>query len=96
MTIKLGDAGTIDHFGLAFQYQTKKIIKKIRKIKILYKCIQVPYGSICCTQPTNLNTHLLTSQKTQLNQEPHKRAHLSENGGLGKKKSGEWAKSRKG
>ena len=23
MTIKLGDAGTIDHFGLAFQYQIK-------------------------------------------------------------------------
>ena len=29
-------------------------------------------------------------------QEPHKRAYLSENGGLGKKRSGEWAKSRKG
>ena len=26
--IKLGDAGTIDHFGLAFQYQIKKINKK--------------------------------------------------------------------
>ena len=25
---KLGDAGTIDHFGLAFQYQITKIIKK--------------------------------------------------------------------
>ena len=25
--MKLGDAGTIDHFGLAFQYQIKKIIK---------------------------------------------------------------------
>ena len=28
--------------------------------------------------------------------EPHKRAYLLENGGLGKKRSGEWAKSRKG
>ena len=26
--IKLGDAGTIDHFGLAFQYQIKKYIKR--------------------------------------------------------------------
>ena len=26
--IKLGDAGTIDRFGLAFQYQIKNIIKK--------------------------------------------------------------------
>ena len=24
MSIKLEDAGTIDHFGLAFQYQVKK------------------------------------------------------------------------
>ena len=30
------------------------------------------------------------------NPEPHKRAYLSENGGLRKKKSGEWAKSRTG
>ena len=28
MAIKLGDAGTIDHFGLSFQYQMKKKIKK--------------------------------------------------------------------
>ena len=28
MAIKWGDAGTTDHFGLAFQYQIKKIIKK--------------------------------------------------------------------
>ena len=34
--------------------------------------------------------------KTKTKQEPHKRAYLSENVGLGKKKSGEWAKSRKG
>ena len=36
------------------------------------------------------------SKKQQQNQEPHKRAYLSENGGLWKKKSGEWAKSRQG
>jgi hypothetical protein len=34
------------------------------------------------------------SNKTK--QEPHKRAYLSENGGLGKNRSGEWPKSRKG
>ena len=28
MAIKVGDAGTIDYFGLAVQYQIKKIIKK--------------------------------------------------------------------
>ena len=28
MAIKLRDAGTVDHFGLAFQYQIKKIEKK--------------------------------------------------------------------
>ena len=42
---------------------------------------------------TNQITHLLTAQKTQ---EPHTTAQLSENGRLGKKKSGEWAISRKG
>ena len=26
--MKLGDSGTIDYFGLVFQYQIKKIIKK--------------------------------------------------------------------
>ena len=46
---------------------------------------------------TNLeNTHLLTAQKNKnKKQEPHKRAYLSENGGLGKKKLGEWAKPQK-
>ena len=28
MAIKLGNAGAIDNFGLAFQYQIKKYIKK--------------------------------------------------------------------
>ena len=37
-------------------------------------------------------TKILISSK----QEQHKRAYPSENGGLGKKKSGGWAKSRKG
>ena len=36
--------------------------------------------------------HQLTAPK---NLEPHKRANLSENGGLGKRKSGELVKSRK-
>ena len=30
--------------------------------------------------------------RSKKQQEPHKRAYLSVNGGLGKKKSGEWAK----
>ena len=58
MAIKLGDAGTIDHFGLAFQYQIKKIIKKngqkhsrIKNPIIINaeRLIPVPYGKICCT-----------------------------------------------
>ena len=36
------------------------------------------------------------SNNNNKSQEPHKKANLSENGGLGKKRSGEWAKSRKG
>ena len=43
--MKLGNAGTIDRFGMAFQYQIKNMIKKewtktIANLKILYKCIQ--------------------------------------------------------
>ena len=52
----------------------------------------MPYGNICCTY------HQLkywSTNRSKTKQEPHKRAYLSENGGLGKKKS-EWAKSRKG
>ena len=50
---------------------------------------------------TNKNTHILTAQKNKQTrnpekQEPHKTVYLSENGGLWKQKSGEWAKSRKG
>ena len=54
---ELGDAGTIDCFDLAFQYQIIKNIflmdKSNHKLKILHKCIQanipVPCGRICCT-----------------------------------------------
>ena len=35
------------------------------------------------------------SRSNKKQQEPHKRAQLSENGGLGEKRSGVWAKSRK-
>ena len=45
---------------------------------------------------TNKSTHLLTAQKTTTKQEPFKRAYLLKNEGLGKKKTGKWAKSRKG
>ena len=52
-----------------------------------------PYGSICHTY------HLLkysSPNRSIKQQEPHKRANLSESGGLAKRKSGEWVKSRKG
>ena len=53
----------------------------------------MPYGSIGCTY------HLLkysSPNRSKTNkQEPHQRAYLLENGGLGKNKSGKWAKSRK-
>ena len=66
------------------------------KLKILYKCIKANVSAIwqhmLHIPPTH--THLVTAEKKS--QEPHKRAYLSENGSLWKKKSGEWAKSRKG
>ena len=37
MAIKLGDAGTIDHFGRAFQYEITKIIKKNAQKQLLIK-----------------------------------------------------------
>ena len=50
MAIKLGDAGTIAHFGQAFQYQIKTIIKRMdkstRKLNILYKCIKANTSAI--------------------------------------------------
>ena len=56
--------------------------------------IPVPYGSICCTYH-QLNYSSPNRSNKQKRQEPHKRAYLLENGGLGEKKSGEWAQSRK-
>ena len=53
------------------------------------------HGSICCTYH-QLKYSSPNRPNKQKSQKPHKRAYLSENGGLGKKKSGEWAKSRKG
>ena len=85
---KLRDAGTIDHFGLAFQYQIKKIIKKNgqkqSQIKNTMK-MQKGYMAAYAAHTTNKNTHLLTAQNTN-KQEPEQRS-------LGGK---EWAKSRKG
>ena len=70
--------------------------KNNRKLQILYKCIKTNASAIWqhMLHIPPKNTHLLTAQKT--NQEPHKRAYISENGGLGEKKLGEWTKSRKG
>ena len=64
--------------------------------KILYKrSIPVPYGSICCTYHPLKYSSPNGSSKHSKRQEPHKRAYLSGNGGLGKKISREWAKSKK-
>ena len=54
--------------------------------------------TVYAAHTTNKNTHLLYINRSKIKQqEPHKRAHLSENGGLlGKQKSGEWTESRKG
>ena len=49
----------------------------------------------CCTCH-QLKYYLLTVQTNKNRREPHRRAYFSENGGLGKKRSGVWAKSRKG
>ena len=96
----LGDAGTIDGFDLAFQYQIKRIIKdngyktiaNYKDYISAYRLRPVPYGNICCTY------HQLkySSLAQKANQEPHSRAYLLEKGGLGKNKSGAWAESRKG
>ena len=43
--MKLGAAGTIDHFGLAFQYQIKTIIKKnAQKQSQIKNTIQIHKG----------------------------------------------------
>ena len=54
----------------------------------------MPYGSICCTYHQLKYSSPDRSNK-QKRQQPHKRAYLSENGDLAKKRSGECAKIRK-
>ena len=54
----------------------------------------MPY-SICCTYQ-QLKYSCPHRSNKQKRQEPYKRANLSENGGLGKTRPGEWAKSKKG
>ena len=57
----------------------------------------MPHGSII--MPHIPSTKVFISQplkKKRGKKGPHKRAYLSENGGLGKKSSGDWTKSRKG
>ena len=57
----------------------------------------MPYDSIRCTyHQLKYSSPNRSSEEEKKRQEPHKRAYLSENGGLVKKTSGEWAKSRKG
>ena len=74
-----------------------KWTKTNRKLKTQYKCIKanipVPYGSMGCTY--HQLKYSSPNRSNKANQERHKRAYLSENWGLGKKKSEEWAKSTK-
>ena len=49
--------------------------------------IPVPYGSVCCTY--NQLKYSSPNRPNKKRQEPHKRAYLSENAGLGKKKRGQ-------
>ena len=53
----------------------------------------MPYGNKCCTYQELKYSSPAQAKKRQ---ETHKRAYLSENIGLGKQRSGEWAQSRKG
>ena len=51
------------------------------------------YGSICFTY--HQLKYSSPNRSTTKNQEPHKISYISENGGIGKNKSGEWTKSEK-
>ena len=72
--------------------------KRNRKLKRLYKYIMANntrtlWLYMLHMPPTKIGpTHLLTAKKNQ----KQTRANPLENGGLGKNKSGKWAKSRKG
>ena len=67
--------------------------KNNRKLKIKANNTSATWQHAAHT--TNQNTHLLTAPK-KLNMSHTKEPTFRENGGLGKKKSGERAKSRKG
>ena len=56
------------------------------------KAIPLPYGSISCTYHQLKYSSPNRSKKLK----SYKRSYLSENGSFGKKRPGEWAKSRKG
>ena len=77
------------HFNTRLkEKERKRMDKNNRNLKILYKFIKaVPYAAHTtnknCSSPNRSN-----KIKT--------RAYLSENGGLEKKRSAEWAKGRKG
>ena len=69
----------------------------ICKVKILYKCIKANTSAIWQHYAAHTtNYRLLTSQNKQKVKSHTKEPYLSENGGLEKKRSGVWAKSRKG
>ena len=54
----------------------------------------MPYGSTCCTYHQLKYSSPNRSNKNK-KQEPHKRAHLSENGGIGKKRQENGPKAQK-
>ena len=74
--------------------------KNNRKLKILYKCIKANTSAIwqhmLHIPPTKAYSSPNRSNKQKDKSHTKEPAYLSENGGLRKKRSGEWAKSRKG
>ena len=72
--LQLGDAGTIDRFGLAFHYQIEKhthknMDKNNRKLKIPYKYIKANTGAIwqhmLHIPPTKIFISQLLKNKTE-------------------------------
>ena len=55
------------------------------KLKILYKCMKLPHGSICCTYHKLKYSSPNHSIKNHPRSQPHIRAYLLRNGGLGNK-----------
>ena len=70
------------------------------KLRILDKCIKANTSechiATYAAHTAIKSTLILTLKQKKKTRATHKQAYLSENGGKGKKRSVEWAKSRKG